>query len=340
MKLNCKHQLKSATLSTVLVFTLACNHAFGIHANDGPVMVIAKNNEVGLSLKGSVMYLEGQSDEYVYAGHGAGVPSDYKVSELNWDISSLVMVGGSGAIQLGKYIRFNAGAWVGATKGDGGMKDYDWLEPSIDDWTHYSESEVDIEDAFSYDMNASVKLFDFGACELHGVIGNKHDHWEWSDMSGMYIYSSGGPSGNDYINYFRDDVGSFAGVNGVDYEQTFDITYAGLKLTYGTEKVDFSAYAQYSPFVEADDKDHHILRNIYFTEDFENGDYYAAGGELTINLTDMFFIAGSVDYQLIPEFTGDMTRKEGVHGVKQTNKDGAGIGNEILAVSASAGIRF
>ncbi len=332
MKMNRNRQIVSTTLSIAVMLTLSLNSAFGIHANDGPELVIVEKNDVGLSIKGSVMYVDGQADEYVYAGHGAGVPSDYKVSELNWDISSLWMVGGSGALQLGEYIRFNVGAWVGITDGDGGMKDYDWLDPNIPDWTHYSESEVDIEAAFSFDINASFKVFDLGACQIHGVVGNKHDFWEWSDMGGAYIYST--DSG------FRDDIGSFGGGNGIDYEQSFDIMYAGLKLTASSDILTASAYAQYSPFVRAEDKDHHIYRNLYFTEDFEGGDYYAAGGELSINLTDTIFLAASVDYQIIPEFTGDLTVKEGTHGEKSTSKDAAGIGNELLAISASAGLRF
>ena len=82
------------------------------------------------------------------------------------------------------------------------------------------------------------------------------------------------------------------------------------------------------------------MRNLYFTEEFENGDYFALGGEVTIELTDSLFISASIDYQTIPEFTGDLTVKEGKNGTPSTSEDGAGIGIEITAISASAGLRF
>jgi len=330
MNINFNRPLVSATLGIVTVLSLTISSVFAIHANDGAELPVVEKNGVVLSFKGSVMGVNGQSDEYVYAGRDYINP-DYKVSELNWDISSLWMMGGTMSLQMGELIRLNAGAWVGITEGDGGMEDYDWMEPSISDWTHYSESDVDIKSAFSYDINGSIKLFDLGACQLHGVVGYKHDFWEWSDHGGTYIYSSGG---------FRNDIGSFNGENGIDYEQTFDIPYAGIKASAKTVGISASGYALYSPIVSAEDKDHHIMRNLYFTEEFEDGDYFALGGEVTIELTDALFISASIDYQTIPEFTGDLSVKEGSHGVTSTTEDGAGIGNTITAIAASAGLRF
>ncbi len=336
MNTNLNRPLVSLTLSIAVMLTLTASSVFAIHANDGPALVVVEKNDIALSFKGSIMGVSGQSDEYVYAGEDWPANRGYKVSELNWEIDSLVMVGGTASLQLGELIRFNAGAWIGVTEGDGEMQDYDWLDPNRSDWTHYSESDVDIETALSFDINASFRVWDLGLCQIHGVLGNKHDFWEWSDHGGGYIYSSDPYSADG----FRDTTGTFGGQNGIDYEQNFNITYAGVKLTASNDKITASAYAQYSPFVRADDKDHHIMRNLYFTEEFEGGDYYAAGGEISINITDIIFFSGSIDYQLIPEFTGDLTVKEGVNGVKSTNEDGAGIGNELLAISASAGLRF
>ena len=341
--MNFNRPLVSATLSIVTMLTMSIRSALAIHANDGPTLVIVEKNDVALSFKGSLMNASGQSDEYVYGGrdHAPRYPSsDYKVSELNWDISGLWMVGGVASLQLGELIRVNAGAWIGATEGDGELKDYDWRDPNRSDWTDYSQSDVDIESAFSFDINASFKVIDLGSCQFHGVIGNKHDFWEWSDHGGGFIYSSGSNNGGTFDGGFRDYVGTFDGQNGIDYEQTFDIMYAGLKFTANTAMLSASAYANYSPFVSAEDKDHHILRNLYFTEEFDGGDYFAMGGEITVNLSDTFFVAGSVDYQTIPEFTGDLTVKRGPNGAEYTNEDGAGIGNEVLAISASAGLRF
>ena len=333
MNANKMYSPKRTAMGIALIMSMALNSAFAIHAGDGSTIYVESESDVGLSFKASIMNVSGQGDEYVYAGaNNSGVPSDYKVSELNWDISQLWMIGGVASLQLGSLLRFNAGMWVGVTDGDGGMKDYDWFDPNRSDWTHYSESDVDIESAVSIDINASMQVVDFGSVQLHGVLGYKEDYWEWSDYGGNYIYSSGGG--------FRNDTGSFGGKNGIDYEQDFVIPYAGIKATANTSKLHASAYFLYSPFVFAEDKDHHILRNLYFEEEFDGGDFYAFGAEATIDMSNLIFLSLAVDFQEIPEFTGDLSVKEGTNGRVEKSTDTAGIGSSITAVSASVGIKF
>ncbi len=317
-------------LAAVLVLSAA--PVWALHANEGAELPLAEANGVSLSIKGSVLAVGGEAHEYVYAGSAQrDVPSDYKVSELIWDISSLVMAGGTISAQFGESLRVNAGFWVGLNEGSGSMEDYDWLDASIDDWTHFSESEVDIESAYSFDLNASLELFELGPFMVSGILGYKHDFWEWSDYGGTYIYSTFG---------FRDDVGSFGGENGIDYEQTFDIPYVGVQLATEGSGVRASGYLLYSPLVVAEDRDHHILRDLYFREEFDGGDYIAAGVDISIDLNDTFFISGAVDVQIIPEFTGDLYQREGRDGEEGMSPDGAGIENSVAAISISAGMRL
>jgi len=319
-------------LGLALVMTLSLNSALALHANEGAEMTLAEANGVSLSIKYSILAVGGEARELVYAGSAQrDLPANYKVSELIWDIDSLTMVGSTVSARFGERFRVNAGVWFGLNKGSGGMEDYDWMDPSRSEWTHFSESDVDIETAFSFDLNASLELFDLGPFVCSGILGYKHDFWEWSDYGGTYIYSTSG---------FRDDIGSFGGENGIDYEQTFDIPYIGVQVATSGSSVRASAYFLYSPFVIAEDKDHHIFRNLYFREEFEGGDFIAVGGDVSIDLTDTFFISGAVDAQIIPEFTGDLFSQEGLDGVESMSPDGAGIENTVWALSASAGLRF
>ncbi len=316
----------------VAALALSASSVLALHANEGAKLTLAEANGMSLSVKGSVMLLSGEAGEFVYGGTGqSDVPAGYKLSELNWDIKSLVMAGGTVSAQFGQGLRVNAGLWIGLNEGNGGMIDRDWLDPTINDWTHFSESDVDIETAYSFDINASLELFELGPFQVSGLLGYKHDFWEWSDFGGTYIYSTFG---------FRDDVGSFGGENGIDYEQTFDIPYLGVQLATECSHVRASGYFLYSPLVMAEDRDHHILRNLYFREEFEGGDFFAFGLDLSMDLTDSIFISGSIDAQVIPEFTGDMFVKEGPDGKEGTNPDGAGIENMVVAVGLSAGIRL
>jgi outer membrane protease len=316
----------------VAVLALSATPLWALHANEGAELPLSDVNGISLSVKGSVRSVAGEAHEFVYAGSAQrDVPADYKVSELIWDIKSLVMAGGTVSAQLGEDLRVNAGFWMGLNDGNGGMEDYDWLDPSISDWTHFSESDVDIESAYSFDINASLELFELGPFMVSGILGYKHDFWEWSDYGGTYIYSTYG---------FRDDVGSFGGENGIDYEQTFDIAYFGVQLATQGSNVRASGYFLYSPFVIAEDWDHHILRDLYFREEFEGGNYFAVGGDVTFDLSETLFMSGSIDIQVIPEFTGDLYQREGRDGQWGMVPDGAGIENAVAAVSASVGIRL
>ena len=319
-------------IASAIIISVAAGQAMAIHAHDGGVIVVDESS-IGLSLRAQIMQVEGEADEYVYLGHNtSGLPDDYKVSELNWDITSLTMAGGVLSVQFGKEIRLNIGGWWGIGKGNGEMDDYDWLDASTPEWTHWSHSDVDIESAYSLDINASFMFSETGPFQWHAVMGFKEDYWEWSDYAGTYIYSS--DSG------FRDLTGSFGGKNSIDYNQTFYIPYIGLKTTLAKGALSGNLYFLYSPLVWAEDEDHHILRDLYFSESFEGGDYFALGGELVVNLTDSVFISCSLDAQSIPEFTGDMTVHEGKSGELQGASDAAGIGNTVAAASASIGFIF
>ncbi len=321
-----------------LAMALSAGSAWALHANEGPELVVAESGGVALSVKGSIMGVAGEARELVYsgAGRGQGQASDFKMSELIWDIDSLLMAGGTLSAQFGDAVRLNVGVWVAVNEGSGGMEDYDWSweYPYSGEWTHFSESEVDIESAYSFDINASMELTELGPFVLSGVLGYKQDFWEWSDIGGTYIYSSNPPWG------YRDIVGSFEGKNGIDYEQTFNIPYFGVQLATEGSGIRVSGYLLYSPLVTAEDKDHHIFRDLYFREEFDGGDYIAAGVDVSIDLTDSVFVSASVDYQTIPEIIGDMYYTEGQTGPEYSNPDGAGIENTVAAVSLSAGIRL
>jgi outer membrane protease len=95
----------------------------------------------------------------------------------------------------------------------------------------------------------------------------------------------------------------------------------------------------YSPFVQAEDNDEHVLRDLYFRETFENIDYLGFGGELVFDVSDSIFISGAVDVHTIPEARGDMEIYDAA-GNYEFNPGNAGIENTAASVSAMLGLRF
>ncbi|HOW97893.1 MAG TPA: omptin family outer membrane protease [Kiritimatiellia bacterium] len=306
------------SMCSALLVLAGAQVSLALHASQDPLLEPSKEKPYAFSLRGSVGLLDGQADELVYEPE----MDDYKLSELNWDLSGLAMGGAVLSAAAGK-LGCNAGFWVALTQGDGEMKDYDWFIPGMD-WTDYSRSEVDVESAYSLDINANYLIYGRPEIGIRGVLGFKHDYWEWSDSGQEFIYSTFG---------FRDTIGSFEGQNVIDYQQTFDIPYVGLNLDGRAGPLGWNAYALYSPLVSAEDKDHHILRDLHFEEDFDGGDFFALGVSGSYRIGKQFFLSGAVDYQDIPEITGDMLIVED----GESYEDSAGIANNNLMVSLAFG---
>ena len=125
---------------------------------------------------------------------------------------------------------------------------------------------------------------------------------EWSARGGEFIYSTAAPL------LFRDLAGIFpAGEPVIEYRQIYDIPYFGAGVDGNLTSIAYNAYFVYSPFVNADDRDFHILRDTLFEGDFTEGQYFAAGAAATYSFGEHFFAAAAVDYERIPRIRGDVT---------------------------------
>jgi outer membrane protease/TolB-like protein len=271
-------------------------------------------------LRGSLGILQGESGEYVYDG-------EHTLSELMWDLSGLTMAGLVLSSRFGERFSVNAGFWTALNKGNGEMTDYDWFIEGLD-WTHYSRSEVEVEKAQIFDLNAAFTLVESDFFSLSALAGYKQDFWQWTDSAQEFIYSVYG---------FRDTRGDFGGESMIDYEQKFRIPYIGVNAggIIG-DVIIWNTYLHYSPLVKADDKDHHIARGLHFEETFKNIDYVAFGAAAGIRLTERLQIAGEMHAQSIPESRGDMYIVE----YDETFTDSAGISHDSVMLSVTATWRF
>jgi len=307
-------------LAMAMVMAVAvCTGGYGMQAGIGPALQLAGGNDYAVALRGGVMIQAGEARELVFEG-------DHKLSELTWDISRLALAGGSVSAAIGSSLQLNAALWVAVTKGNGSMEDYDWFIEGAD-WTHFSDGDVDINSAYVFDLNGTCIFYRGGSVEWYGILGYKRLYWDWSEYGRRYIYS---------VNGWRDSRGSSGGVNGIDYEQTFDVPYAGLGMRVSFGRAWGSVYGIYSPLVQAKDKDHHILRELRFVATFDNIDYIGFGGELAVNLGESLFLTLALDGHAIPEARGDMFISDG-SGQTYFYPDWAGIANTAVSMSIAIG---
>jgi outer membrane protease len=316
-----------AVFSTILSVP---SHLNAMHATDESELVASSNANFAISVRGTLGYLSGQARELVYDTDIAG---DYTASELIWDIKNLIMVGGVVSANIFNKFSVNAGIWTSLINGSGGMDDYDWntdiARPNMDDWTDHSYSDVDSK-ATMFDINAVTRVIAWNGINFNAMMGYRSDSWTWNDSAQDFVYSEVS---------FRDYAGSFGGLHVIDYKQNFSLPYIGVSAEGPIGPVNISVYALYSP-VRADDEDFHVLRGLLFKETFSNGTFFGLGLKGTYYVNPSTFISAAVDYQSIPEFTGDTEVADMMTGLMIKYKDSAGIENTVTMFSVSAGYKF
>ena len=294
---------------------------------------------VSFSLGASVGAVEGTASELaIYYPYG----EKFKLSELTWDIKDVAMGGLHGSVGFGRRFRLNLGVWSALTEGTGMMVDRDWnypdfvsatLKPDDRNWTDESRHpDTSLDEGLIIDQNLSVLALEAGAFSLRGLIGVKHDTWKWSARGGTYVYST-----RDYGS--RDLTGSFpAGQKVISYEQQYTIPYIGVGASWTKSAFQVETHLLYSPLVSATDSDHHVLRGVLFEGDFSGGTYLGLGLNATWAFAQHWSAVLGVEYQSIPEITGDttMTGDEGSGFFPGSS----GLAMNAISVSLGAGYRF
>lgn len=254
---------------------------------------------VDAELHVSMGLLNGRSGEYVYLA----LPG-YKISQLDWDVSNVRMMGIGGSLRVNDRLRFNADHWRSVDEGDGTMDDYDWLYVGLD-WSHWSRSEdTRVLDLSNTDVNAEVTLFEFPQNDtaISALLGYKQEGIEWQAVGGYGIYSVGG---------YRDTSVVFPNVPVITYEQRFDSPYIGLGLRSTGGRADLpivlSAGIRYSPWVQGNAVDIHHLRALKFEDEGDGGKWMAYDVKIDFHVAQNLAVNLAYSSQTYDEIKGSTT---------------------------------
>lgn len=320
-----KNWMRMAVVMVILPVAAWAGMQAGVIA---PPMV---DGQLSFAVQGSIGMLNGEAKEHVY-DYDLGYRR--QLSRLDWDLKNIVMGGVNGSVRLMNPLTVNAGIWWGVTEGDGEMDDYDWLDYSSTEWTHYSLSEVDVTEAVNLDLNVAWDLFDWDQGVLRAMAGFKYNKFSWEDHGVYLLYPEYG-----YIPQYEN------GENGINYEQEMTIPYIGGSVDWKPmDDLQICGYALYSPVVSAKDRDDHVHRTLLFKETFDNGDLFGVGAEVRYSLgqlnADNVFVAVSLDYQKLDLMIGDMEYTDYSTGESSGDDDVAGIENEYMTFSIGGGVTF
>ncbi len=273
---------------------------------------------------GGLRVQQGEAGERVFLG-------PFLLSDLTWDIQDLTYAGGGFVWQPVARFALQAEYWRAVSDGGGSMTDYDYLLPSI--WTHYSDGRVEVNAAYTWDVRGVWEPLSGAWWGLQALGGFERMFWDWSQFGGDYIYSS--------EEGFRDLRGSFpASQNGINYRQTFEIPYLGIGARAQWRACEAELRFLYSPVVQADGWDEHVLRNLYFTDTFRNITYLALEGSVRYLMGNHVFLQGDLDWHHLPEARGDLTTIDPVAGTEETVSDAGGIENRALSATLALGARW
>ena len=291
---------------------------------EGPGMPVAFQASLGL--------LNGKAKEHVYDHEGPG-GSRRQLSRLDWDLKGIAMGGVNASARLSKKLTINGGYWAALTQGSGEMSDYDWLNTSSPDWTHYSLSTVDVTAGYILDLNVAWDLVSLEALTARVFAGYKQNGWTWTDHGVYLLYPE--------FNYVPQDL---HGENMINYEQVFRMPYLGANADWALGNFTVSGSLTYSPIVAATDWDEHVQRDLHFTEKFDGGTMMGVGLEVRYGFTqgslNGLFLSAGLDYQKIDRIIGDMEVQNIKTGETGSDTGVAGIENEYTSFSLGGGINF
>jgi outer membrane protease len=258
-----------------------------------PGALLSPNRNAEFSFSPFISYMTGHSNELVY--DSSSDPYPY-ISRLHWEIQPAVVSGASVSVNIGNVLFFNIAAGSSLNPSTGEMTDYDWLSDYFSttdtDWTLYSLSSISLTHSLLVDYNTAVRVYRTRNNSLDLLGGFKLIQWGWTDSI-------------KEMNYYGEEILTYIGSNGIDYDIEYRIPYLGVGFSVQEGPFSLNLTLLYSWMVSVDDHDYHKLRGLHFYDYFTEGIYYGSSVTTRWHWTEVFSLALSYDYDYIPELQGD-----------------------------------
>ncbi len=345
--------MKKSTL-TLMVISLSLLAAEGAYAMNARNLVSTEfgvgDSEMPVAISLSTGVLNGEGKEFVY-GDGD------TVSQLNWDLKDVYMLGLESSVGLGEKWTFNLGAWTNVNDGTGYMTDYDYFDYETwtisDEYLDKSKSNSDVDRVVMLDTNLSRNVYRSNNFFLNTSFGFRYDNFKWGAYDGYGTYTSDFPDID--VEFYGDAV---------SYEQELYVPYIGLDATYNLNKWSFNTYVKGScwAFGEGEDTHHYPAGKMtlrepagsssvgdfqYFPkgestdykDEIDNMSYISYGINASYLYTDNLIISLTANFQKYFEEDGDETVYY-PDGSKDVYKDGGGLSNESYMIGLSTTYLF
>jgi len=323
-------------IMTVLGLLSWSSLSFALNANSGQNISLTDNDSPNLSFALQSGLLNGETLEQVFI-------TGRKISELKWDLSNVLYVGGAVSSELWERVYLNAGYWTKAASSLGEMTDSDFLSANPLERTLLSIHDAELDKLDIMDLNLGVAFLKFGgetvssaspfgidsALSFQAILGYRKDDVAWSSQDGFLFYPETLGAG---VPIFGD---------GIDYESNIHFPYIGLGIDLTiSKKLGVNIYYLKSSSVRVEALDKHFLRDLKIRHSMSNGKFQAIGANLRWEIWKKLSLIASISAEDI-----DNTEGTDVRSTLSTNEVDFGLAggtsaieNEIL--SASVGVSY
>lgn len=266
----------------------------------------------------SIGLLNGESVESVYYPVGNPFAAGQKISQLNWTLDNVPMIGTGLSLSPISWLRLNATGWWRVAKDSATMDDFDWIGPSggagfdrpaqHDFHSHHEKTLLD--QGRMIDVNTEITAYNSGHLKVRGIAGYKNDYWKWSAYDGTFTYSLN--PNNPFDPYcFRCYTGNFTGL-GISYRQEFSTPYLGVGFQGNIDRLQLSGRIIGSNWVDVKATDRHFqnagVNGTRDTADFEKGRMIAVDLEGSYQLTENLSLSALYHFQRYDEVQGFLSR--------------------------------
>jgi outer membrane protease len=289
------------------------------------------------SLSTSVGFLSGAAKEYVF---DSSYVTDYKMSELDWASSPLLLWGIAGDLRFGDgiYARFQVAS--GALGKTGYMTDSDWQNyDGIK--TNFSQSESWTDQALIVKISAGYDLRILDTLALGGFAEFGYLDFEWSARGGylqypveIYPNAAYGPYTPITANT---PITPVYGI-GIIYRQSTIYPALGLRAAYRPSPgFGILASMAISPLVTMTTTDDHVLRSLIFSSTLRGGLLLEPSLQIDYRLSGTLGLSLRASYRSIRNLGGDLTQTDD-KGAAFTNPGGGGASFEAFDFGLALGM--
>jgi len=249
-----------------------------------------------------------------------------KQSQINWKSTNTPVMKAALKWDVTPAVSVRLSGWTTLAHSNASMSDYDWLDDK-NGWDDKSESSKSMLNyANEFDLNTTYWITPHSSYRLGLRLGYQESRFSWTSYGGSYIYNENGES---LTGTFSDSQA------GVGYKQKLSVPYIALTGQYIAGRFDVNAVAKYSSFARLKGSDQHYLRDIHFSDDVKEADYYGVYLDAGYAVTESSRVFIGMNYSYYPTSRGNSREHNYDTGKTSSGGNGSsGISNSNYQIFA------